>query len=156
MRSNIARTWPSSRTPVEATAYLSEPRKSISALNFCGGRVLNDGIGAVGLISVLAIAWRGRRDAMSVSGGPGPSLPLSPILWQARQPDWAATSLPALNCATAVDPCWTTLAGGGIWIAVVEPALAPSNVRKAIAPIVRIAAVVAIGRRSGRRSGPRS
>ena len=31
---------------------------------------------------------------ISVSSGPGPSLPFSPILWQARQPDCAATSLP--------------------------------------------------------------
>ena len=35
----------------------------------------------------------GRRS--SVRCGPGPSLPFSPILWQARQPDWATTSFPA-------------------------------------------------------------
>src|SRR5680860_1001355 len=35
------------------------------------------------------------RAAMWVSSGPGPWLPFSPIWWQARQPDWAAISLPA-------------------------------------------------------------
>ena len=35
---------------------------------------------------------------MSVSSGPGPPLPFSPILWQARQPDWAATSFPGSYC----------------------------------------------------------
>ena len=41
------------------------------------------------------IAARGIRWAMWVSSGPGPLLPLSPILWQARQPEPATTSLPA-------------------------------------------------------------
>ena len=86
---------------------------------------MNDGIGAVGLMSVRAIPSLGRREAIFSSGGPGPSLPLSPNLWQARQPDCAATCLPALNCATATDPCCTTFCGGGMSIAVVEPALAP-------------------------------
>src|SRR3712207_7945071 len=49
----------------------------------------NDGIGAVGLMSVRAIACRVRNSPISVSGGPGPSLPFSSILWQARQPDCA-------------------------------------------------------------------
>ena len=44
--------------------------------------------------SERAIALRGTLAPISVSSGPGPSLPLSPSLWQARQPDWATTSLP--------------------------------------------------------------
>src|SRR3954447_16157458 len=123
MRSNIAWTWPSSRTPDVAMAQRSEPRKSTSALNFAGGRLLNEGIGAVGLTSVRAIAWRGRRAAMLPSGGPGPSLPSSPNLWQARQPDWAATCLPALKFAIAAEPWAITFAGGSRSIEVVEPAL---------------------------------
>src|SRR4051812_50018764 len=117
MRSNIARTWPSSRTPgveaISAPYYLRLPRKSTSALNFSGGRSLNDGIGAVGLTSVRAIAWRGRRAAMLPNGGPGPSLPLSPNLWQARQPDWAATCFPALKGAVAGGPRGMTVGRGG-------------------------------------------
>src|SRR3954462_9372009 len=135
MQSNIARTWPSSRTPgveaISAPYYLRLPRKSTSALNFSGGRSLNDGMGAVGLTSVRAIAWRGRRAAMCSSSGPGPSLPLSPNLWHARQPDCAATCLPALNVAIAVEPWAITLAGGSISIEVVEPALAPRYERYA-------------------------
>src|SRR4051812_42604862 len=95
-----------------------------SALNFSGGSDLNDGIGAVGLMSVRAIACLGSRLPTSVSGGPGPSLPLSPILWQARQPDWAATWRPVLYSATIFDPCAITFWGGGMSIAVVEPACA--------------------------------
>ncbi len=60
--------------------YFSCDRKATIALNFCGGRCLNDGIGAVGLTSVRAIPWRGIREPMCVSSGPGPSLPFSPIL----------------------------------------------------------------------------
>ena len=41
------------------------------------------------------IAARGMRWAMWVSSGPGPLLPFSPSLWQARQPEPATTSLPA-------------------------------------------------------------
>jgi len=40
------------------------------------------------------IAARGIREAMCVSSGPGPLLPFSPNLWQARQPELATTSLP--------------------------------------------------------------
>src|SRR5690348_2572575 len=115
MRSNIARTWPSSRTPGVAVADIAgyEPPRSdemnvTSALNLSGGSDLKDGIGAVGLISVRAIACLGSRLPTSVSGGPGPSLPLSPILWQARQPDCAATSRPALYWATMREP-WATM-----------------------------------------------
>ena len=46
------------------------------------------------------IASGGSRNAMWVRSGPGPPLPFSPILWQARQPDCAATCLPALKTAT--------------------------------------------------------
>ena len=42
------------------------------------------------------IAARGIRAAMWVSSGPGPLLPFSPSLWQARQPEPATISLPAL------------------------------------------------------------
>src|SRR4051812_18022982 len=132
MRSNIARTWPSSRTPgvaVALTAAYESPRSDemnvTSALNCSGGSDLNDGIGDVGLISVRAIACLGSRLPTSVSGGPGPSLPLSPILWQARQPACAATSRPALYCATILLPWATMFFGGGMSIAVVEPACAP-------------------------------
>ena len=41
------------------------------------------------------IAARGMFLAMWVSSGPGPLLPFSPSLWQARQPAPATTSLPA-------------------------------------------------------------
>jgi hypothetical protein len=47
--------------------YFSCERNSTAALNFCGGRFLNDGIGAVGFTSVRAIPWRGSRDPMWVS-----------------------------------------------------------------------------------------
>ena len=59
---------------------------------------------------------------MWVSGGPGPLLPLSPITWQARQPDWPTTSSPARNVAfwAAVSP-----AGGGRSTELGEPVLAP-------------------------------
>ncbi len=50
------------------------------SLNFFGGRFLNDGIGAVGLTSVRAIAWRGSRPPIFVRFGPGPAFPFSPIL----------------------------------------------------------------------------
>ena len=71
-------------------------RKSTSAVFFSSGRPANDGIGAVGFSSVRRIARLRQLVADRRSGaGPGPSLPFSPILWQARQPDWATTSLPA-------------------------------------------------------------
>src|ERR687888_834762 len=102
-------------------------------------------MGGVGLISVRAIAWRGRRAPTLVSGGPGPALPLSPILWQPRQPDDAATSLPGSSDLLTL-----------ISISVGEPASAPSIVRYAIAAITVMPASVAIGRLSGLRSGLRS
>ena len=43
--------------------YFSCERKSTTASNFCGGRFLNDGIGAVGFTSVRAIPWRGQPRA---------------------------------------------------------------------------------------------
>src|SRR4029078_6174639 len=81
-------------------AYFSEDRKPTSSLNFSGFScciVRNDGIGDVGLPSVCAIASLPRRAPIFVRGGPGPPLPFSPILWQARQPGGAATPLP-LSC----------------------------------------------------------
>ena len=50
-----------------------------------------------------AIAAGFRRAPISVSFGPGPLLPLSPNWWQARQPDWAATSLPGSNSGATFD-----------------------------------------------------
>ena len=95
--------------------------------------------------SERAIAAGFRRAPISVSFGPGPLLPFSPNWWQARQPDCAATSLPAsYSGATSMS------------ISVGEPALAPRKVRKAIETMVRMPAVVAIGRFSGLRSGLRS
>ena len=44
------------------------------------------------------IALRGIRAPMWVRSGARVPLPLSPILWQARQPDCATTSLPASYC----------------------------------------------------------
>ena len=52
--------------------------------------------------SERAIAFRGSLAPISVSSGPGPSLPLSPSLWQARQPDCATTSLPGSRAADVV------------------------------------------------------
>ncbi len=66
---------------------------------------------------------------MSVSGGPGPSLPFSSILWQARHPDCAVTCLPASNVATISGPWATTDGGASSSMAVGEPALAPRYVR---------------------------
>jgi hypothetical protein len=94
---------------------------------------------------VRAIAWRGSRDPTFERSGPGPALPFSPIRWQPRQPDDAATDLPA-----------SSRSGTSISMSVGEPASAPSIVRKAIIMITRIPAVVAIGRLSGWRSGLRS
>ena len=59
---------------------------------YCLASDWNDGIGAVGLRSVEAIACGRRIEPMWVSGGPGPLLPLSPITWQARQPDCPTTT----------------------------------------------------------------
>src|SRR5258708_4445534 len=101
-------------------------RNSTTDLNFCGGRFLNEGIGAVGLTSVRAIPWRGSRPAMCDRSGPGPALPLSPILWQARQPDWATTSLPASYSDSVVPPACSTALGVLNSIAVGEPVCAPS------------------------------
>ena len=97
----------------------------LKALREAAGFTLSDkaeGIGAVGFGSVRSIACAGSRPPISVSGGPGPSLPFSPTTWQARQPDCAATSLPASNCSACavVRP-----AGAFISISVGEPALAP-------------------------------
>src|SRR5271154_3378112 len=100
--------------------YFSCDRKLTTALNFAGGRFLNDGIGAVGFTSVRAIPWRGSREAMCVRSGPGPELPLSPILWHARHPDWATTALPALYSARVLPPAWTTDFGVASSIAVGE------------------------------------
>ena len=44
-------------------SYFSCDRKATTALNFCGGRFLNEGIGAVGFTSVRAIPWRGQSRA---------------------------------------------------------------------------------------------
>ena len=85
----------------------------------------NEGIGAVGLTSVRAIAAAGRRAPISVSGGPGPALPFSPILWQARQPDWPTTSLPFSTSARTFGPCALMLAGVARSICVGGPAAAP-------------------------------
>ena len=57
---------------------LSCDRKKTRSSNWSCGSSRNDGIGAVGLMSVRAIAWRGSRSPISVSSGPGPSLPLWP------------------------------------------------------------------------------
>src|ERR1700722_7559492 len=107
------------------TGYFSCERKKIAASNFFGGRFLNEGIGAVGLTSVRAIPNAGRREPMWVRSGPGPELPLSPILGQARQPDWAPTCLPASYWAKVCPPACLIEAGVGISMTVGEPALAP-------------------------------
>ena len=93
MRSNIARTCPASSTPcgvgaARRSSLRSRPRrpsgfadrKVTIASNLLAGRFANDGIGAVGFTSVRAIAAGGRREPMWVRFGPGPELPLSPIL----------------------------------------------------------------------------
>ena len=103
------------------------------AVFFSSGKPANDGIGAVGLSSVRSIAAGASLVAIAVRFGPGPPLPFSPILWHARQPDWAATSLPASYSEET-----------SMSISVGEPASAPRKVRKAIAAMVRMPAVVAI------------
>src|ERR1035438_318294 len=110
-----------------AGRYFSCDRKLTTALNFAGGRFLNDGIGAVGFTSVRAIPWRGSREAMLLRFGPGPEFPLSPILWQARQPDWATTCFPASYSARVLPPACTTAVGVFISMAVGDPALAPEE-----------------------------
>src|SRR5581483_813759 len=102
--------------------YWSSERNWTRSLNFCGGRSLNDGIGGVGLRSVEAIWALGTVLAMWVSTGPGPLLPLSPITWQARQPDSPTTSAPDLNTAA-----WAGVRvdGGGRSTEFGEPVLAP-------------------------------
>ena len=97
------------------------------------------------MISVRAIACFGSRAPTLVSGGPGPAFPLSPILWQPRQPDEAATARPGSYCLATF-----------ISISVGEPAIAPSIVRYAIAAITVMPVSVAIGRLRGLRSGLRS
>src|SRR5581483_10938099 len=86
-----------SRTWRRCRGYWSSDRKPTRALNLFGGRFLNDGIGAVGFRRVDAIAPGRTTLPMCVRFGPGPLLPLLPITWQARQPDWPTTSSPAMN-----------------------------------------------------------
>src|SRR5690348_3567134 len=137
----MARTWGSSSEPdgdgpstpgapagtVSALAmvrsrrrgYCRYDRKSTSCLNFSGGRFLNDG---VGLRSVEAIWALGTVLAMWVSTGPGPLFPLSPITWQARQPDSPTTSAPAWKVRFCA---WVSVAGGLRSTEFGEPVLAP-------------------------------
>src|SRR5579875_3318355 len=101
------------------------PRKPTRSLNFLGlvlARFANDGIGAVGLRSVEAIPLGRRIDPILVRFGPGPLLPLSPIWWQATQPDSPTTSSPARKTFfwAAVRP-----AGGLSETSFGEPVLAP-------------------------------
>src|SRR5437763_9374 len=105
-------------------SYFNWDRKVTRFLNFSGGSSLKEGIGAVGFTSVRAIPCAYRREAMWVRSGPGPALPFSPILWQARQPDCATTFLPASNSASVLPPACLTLAGVASSIAVGEPACA--------------------------------
>ena len=89
MRSNIARTCPASSRPARlpgdghACAYLSWRGNSTIAVNFCGGRFLNDGIGAVGSTSVRAIARRGSRAPDVRQVGAWARVAVLPILWHA-------------------------------------------------------------------------
>ena len=100
-------------------------RKLTIASNFFAGRFLKEGIGAVGLTSVRSMPWRGIRDPMWVRLGPGPELPLSPIVWHASQPDWAMTMRPSFQRATAAGPFARTAAGVEISNASGVPAVAP-------------------------------
>ena len=77
-------------------------RKATRSDFFFSGRPANDGIGGVGFSSVRRSAGAGNRAPISVRLGPGPLLPFSPILWHARQPDCAATSLPASYCGATL------------------------------------------------------
>ena len=98
----------------------SDATKLTSSSNCSGWVSLSfwyDGIGAVGLTSVRAIASRPRRSPISVRSGPS-VLPLWPIRWQPRQPDAAATSAPRWYCGATS----TSISLGG-------PASAPSTVR---------------------------
>src|SRR3954451_14046015 len=115
------------------------------AVFFSCGSPAKDGIGAVGFSRVLKMAAFGSLSPIAVRGGPGPPLPFSPILWQARQPDDATAALPFSNCGATFRS-----------IVVGDPATAPRIVRYAIAAIVRIPASVATGRWSGLRFGLRS
>src|ERR1700733_1117627 len=108
-----------------APCYLSVERKSMTALNFFAGRFLNDGIGAVGLTSVRAMPKDGSREAMWVKSGPGPTLPLSPILWHASQPDWATTLRPSFHSVMAALPSSRTTFGTVHSSASGVPAVAP-------------------------------
>src|SRR5579875_3307800 len=93
-------------------AYWSMPRKLTRSLNFLGlvfARSANDGIGAVGLRSVEAIAFGRRIEPILVRLGPGPLLPLSPIWWQASQPDSPTTFSPARKTCF----CWAVSRAGG-------------------------------------------
>src|SRR5256885_1182675 len=105
--------------------YFDCERKVTTSLNFSGGRFLNEGIGAVGFTSVRAMPCAYSFDPTWVRLGPGPSLPFSPILWQARQPDCATTFLPASNSDSNGPPAARMRLGVGVSIAVGEPAWAP-------------------------------
>ncbi len=102
--------------PASRGRYFSCSRKVTTAWNFFGGRFLNDGIGAVGLTSVRAIAWRGIRPPTCVSTGPGPLLPLSPSLWHARHPDAATTLRPVSNSASVAPPACEHGLGRGYFV----------------------------------------
>ena len=60
---------------------------------------------------------------MWVSGGPGPLLPLSPIMWQARQPDCPTTS--CAGRGTSPPAAAVSVAGGFRSTEFGEPVLAP-------------------------------
>jgi hypothetical protein len=67
-------------------------------------------MGAFGLRSAAEIEADPRAEPMCVRGGPGPLLPLSPIRWQASQPDCSATASPA----TKVTFCDAVRSDGGL------------------------------------------
>ena len=131
MRSNIARTCPASSVRrrllarVIATRYFNCERKATTASNFCGGRFLNEGIGAVGLTSVRAIAWRGqaRGDVRQFRSGAVVAVIADLVARQAAR--LGDHRLPASYSASVLPPASSTCCGVGISIAVGDPALAP-------------------------------
>src|SRR3954471_17396597 len=163
MRSNIASTCGSARRPAELMPRgLLQARQEVDELVELLGVLLlqrrerrhrrgrgdqrpRERPAGGGLAGARQGAGGRSRDPIWVRGGPGPALPFSPILWQPRQPEDAATSLPFAYCgATFMD------------ISVGDPAMAPRIVRYAIAAIVRMPAIIATGRWNRCRFGLRS
>ena len=92
------------------------------------------------------------------SGAPRFEDPAFRYVWQVMQPACAKTLAPLMACGLAAKPCFTPHSGTAARFSLASDssAVAPLYVNTAIVMMVRIAAIIATGRRNGRRSLPTS